>query len=172
MEKVTNRLGFVDEKNKWFSDNYLKYHKLCIHYFIHVFRIDCETANELTQEAFTKALNNLNTFEHEKPFKPWLMAICRNLGIDYFKGIGKKLNASSFSNTFAQDQTDLSEKRILIKQILNSLPERQKEVVEMHYFWELPCEEIGSLLSIPTGTVKSDLYHARKRMLELLKDKV
>ena len=51
---------------------------------------------------------------------------------------------------------------------VKELPEKMRIVVLMHYMEDIPVEEIGRILKIPAGTVKSRLYHAR----EILKKKM
>lgn len=132
---------------------------------MNVMNFDYETACDLCQEAFTRAYKSLATFVLEKPFKPWLMTICRNLAFDHKKEL-KKRNLSLLQQpAFTESSSEAVASRLDLRTAIQSLPERQKEVIEMHYFWDLTCLEIGEILSLPTGTVKSDLFLARKQLL-------
>ena len=66
-----------------------------------------------------------------------------------------------------------AEERRQVQSAVEALPEKYRVVVLLYYMEELPLEQIASLLHIPSGTVKSRLYQARKllrQQLEVLLD--
>jgi len=148
-----------------------RYSGLCLYFFKVRFRYDFETARDLTQEAFMEAFRCLNQFSG-KSFKAWFMAICRNMAIDH-----SRRNKGSPELNFELQESDVSTqgfegpwlRKKMIIDTLNTLPERQREIIEMRYFWDLKCTEIAQIQKIPEGTVKSDLHFARLRLIELLK---
>lgn len=156
-------------KREAFSVIVERYDRLCFHYFIKVMSINFEDAADLTQEAFTRAFKSLHTFSVDRRFKPWLMAICRNLAMDHFSSV-KPAHVNAVANSITIDH---SERTILccdLESAIQKLTQRQQEVLEMHYFWSLTCAEIAEILGMPDGTVKSDLFYARKRLLDLLEE--
>ncbi len=58
----------------------------------------------------------------------------------------------------------IAEQRRKIREEIRSLPDHHRVVVLLHYMQGLGIDEIGKLLSIPPGTVKSRLHQARKRL--------
>lgn len=145
-----------------------RYYRLCVHYLITAMFIDSETAYDLTQETFARAYKSLATFSLDRPFKPWLMRICRNLAIDNLKDKHRKCVGLFENSAQVCDPAHSKAEHLDLRNAIGMLPSRQQEIVEMHYFWALSCNEIGEILSIPPGTVKSDLFLARKRMLTIL----
>ena len=66
-----------------------------------------------------------------------------------------------------------AEERRQVQRAVDDLPEKYRVVVLLYYMEELPLAQIASLLHIPSGTVKSRLYQARKllrQQLEVLLD--
>ena len=66
-----------------------------------------------------------------------------------------------------------AEERRQVQRAVDTLPEKYRVVVLLYYMEELPLAQIASLLHIPSGTVKSRLYQARKllrQQLEVLLD--
>ena len=63
-----------------------------------------------------------------------------------------------------------TEELIVIQQAIYNLPEKQRAVILLAYYEDLPLEEIALILSIPTGTVKSRLHNAMKALKLELKE--
>jgi len=146
-----------------------RYSGLCRYYFLERWRFDPETAKDLTQEVFLKAFRSLGTLVPNSSFKAWLMIITRNLAIDHHRRRDSAPTAELpdvAAPTESLEQTSV--KKLLIKEALGKLPPRQKEVMELRYLWDLTSAEIGKIMNLPEGTVRSDLYYARLRMLELI----
>ncbi len=144
-----------------------KYGRLCVHFFRAQFRLDYETAQDLTQEAFLRVFKSADSFQPERAFKPWLLGICRNIGISHVVSAGrKKILPEPREKSTASFEPEIVQK-ISTEETIRKLPERQAEIVFMRYFWDLNCAEIAQTLSIPVGTVKSELYYARLRLMEL-----
>jgi RNA polymerase sigma-70 factor (ECF subfamily) len=56
----------------------------------------------------------------------------------------------------------------LVREVIDDLPAAHRVVVVLFYLEELPVDEIGQILEIPVGTVKSRLHYARQRLRESL----
>lgn len=61
-----------------------------------------------------------------------------------------------------------AEERRQVQRAVDTLPEKYRVVVLLYYMEELPLAQIASLLHIPSGTVKSRLYQARKLLRQKL----
>lgn len=154
-----------------FSGLVKRYSPLCYYYFQQRCGCDVETAKGMVQEVFMRVFKNLSRLEPDPAFRPWLMRICRNLAIDTQRK--KSRISESLSRKVPDELRTVSPEKIVVKtaiirDALQTLSDRQREIVEMHYFWGLSCSEIAEIMEIPEGTVKSDLYHARLRLGECL----
>ena len=69
-----------------------------------------------------------------------------------------------------QPKTLLPEETLLIQQAIYALPDKQRAVILLAYYEDLPIADIAQILDIPTGTVKSRLHHAMKALKDALKE--
>lgn len=157
-----------------FDHLFNRYSRLCLYYFHRSWHFKPETAQDLTQEVFLKAFRSLHQFQPGSSFKAWLLTISRTIATDHYHRVVRETKAGAgpvdiMPSTGSQEDQFI--KRTLVQKALLALPERQREIIELRYFWELDSSEIGGLMGIPDGTVRSDLHHARHRLMEVLGEK-
>lgn len=136
-----------------------------------------EDAKDLTQETMLKAIRYRTYYTPKTNFKAWVFTIMRNIFINQYR---RKVK----SGTIFDNSTDLyllnnsSEKRDSpynhiangeIQEQLDKLSPEYKEPFEMHYLG-FKYKEIADKLDIPIGTVKSRIFIARKKLMDLLPD--
>jgi RNA polymerase sigma-70 factor (ECF subfamily) len=135
-----------------------------------------DDAEDLTMEAFNKAFSKLEQYTSDFAFSTWLFQIARNNCIDYLRRSKKegsnKANPSETEEGLAAhelanqlpspEQLMINQQEInYLRQIVDTLHPKYKEIVTLYYFNELSCEEIASKLDLPEGTVKVRLFRAR-----------
>jgi RNA polymerase sigma-70 factor (ECF subfamily) len=69
----------------------------------------------------------------------------------------------------AENQMAMHQSIFALHSAIARLPEEMREIIELRHFQDLSYEEIGTVLSLPQGTVMSRLYRARKALREELK---
>ncbi len=145
-----------------------------------------DDAEDLTIEAFGKAFKRLSQYTPSYAFSTWLFKIASNNAIDYLRK--KKLqNNFSIDNQMKGDDGDnysfelksdvLDPEEIVIKkqkvkllrEVVDKLKPRYKDLIQYRYFEELSYEEISVKMEIPIGTVKAQLFRAREFLYEILK---
>ncbi|MBP2019725.1 RNA polymerase sigma-70 factor (ECF subfamily) [Symbiobacterium terraclitae] len=130
---------------------------------------DPHRAEDVVQEAFVRAFRSIDRFDPERPFSPWLTRIvincCRSLRKRDRRWIpyGDMSPAVTMDERFHHAEIHADVWRALIM-----LPERQREILMLRYFHDFAIPEIGQILGVPAGTVKSRLHQARRRLKELL----
>lgn len=139
------------------------------------FTRNIDDAKDLTQETMLKALRYQDYYKPKTNFKAWIFTIMKNTFINQYR-------RKSRSKTIFDDSTDLfllnntTENRdtpynhITDKELnskLETLSEEYKKPFEMHYEG-YKYKEIAEELDIPLGTVKSRIFIARKKMMDLL----
>lgn len=133
---------------------------------------DKEEAEEVAQDAFIKAYQNLNKFEQEAKFSTWLYRIVFNTSISYQrKQKLKKENIENVKYTIAADSPDKNEqddRKRFIKNALNKLSAADQTVITLFYLEELNLEEIGQITGTKSNSVKVKLHRARKKLAEEL----
>ena len=122
---------------------------------------DCEDA---VQEAIIKAYTNLHKLKNEKYFKTWLIRIVIN---ECYRMLKNKTKYQSYDECFnieAPSTTDYSD---LYEAIMKLSPPIKLAVV-LHYIEGYSLKEIGDILKIPVGTVKSRLSKGRNMLKSML----
>ena len=121
---------------------------------------DCEDA---VQEAVTKAYVSVGSLKNEEYFKTWLIRILIN---ECYRILNKKKKIIALDDTPEQAGSDESYSELY--SAIHKLDKRYRIVVVLHYIEGYSTEEIGNILKIPSGTVKSRLSKARKLLKEEL----
>lgn len=155
--------------------------------YFHVLKMvrNHEQVEDIVQEAFMKAFNNLNSYNTNYAFSTWLYRITTNHTIDYLRK--KKLNTTSINEPVKtrdgemeiqisdEAETDRNiirkERKQIIHNAINNLPKKYRKVIEMRHLQELSYQEIAEQLDLPLGTVKAHIFRAREMLYKELKDK-
>ena len=138
-----------------------------------------QDAMDIMQDAYISAFRNLKQIEDPKRLKSWFNCIVANKCKDWLKKKKPQLFSDiptgdddrEFEDTIAdenltfspEESVDYAETKRLMKEILDGLPEDQKLCVLM-YYEELSVSDIADALGCSTGTVKSRLNYARKKI--------
>lgn len=134
-----------------------------------------EDAKDLTQETMLKAITYRNYYTPQTNFKAWVFTIMRNIFINQYRRKVKSgtifdhskdlylLNSSN--DTESNTLSSISEKEV--NKHINQLEYEYKQPFEMH-FQGFKYKEIADQLDIPIGTVKSRIFIARKKLMDLL----
>lgn len=150
---------------------------------------NADDAREVAQDAFMRVYRHLNDFEGQASFSTWLYRIVVNLSIDALRRRhpgrhvelddrtdldgtpgGELLPYRGETNPFARlDQRRLAE---AMQSALDQLPVHHRTVILLREVEGLSYEEIAEAVEIPKGTVMSRLFHARRKMQELLRAKL
>lgn len=142
--------------------------------------------DDLVQECFIKAFSALNSYSADYAFSTWLYKIATNHTIDYLRK--KKLSTLSIDQPIQTrdgeveyELPDLSyrpdrhivedERRHLIQEAIDTLPEKYHRVIVMRHQQEKSYEEIARELDLPLGTVKAHIFRARALLYKYLRDK-
>lgn len=156
--------------------------------YFHILKMikDKEQVNDLVQEAFVKAFDNLNTYSTNYAFSTWLYRIATNHTIDYLRK--KKLKTLSIDEPVKtrdgemrmqlEDESAGTDRNIIRKQrqnivqnAIDDLPPKYRKVIEMRHMEEKSYQEIADVLDLPLGTVKAHIFRARELLYKALKDK-
>jgi RNA polymerase sigma factor (sigma-70 family) len=145
-----------------------------------------DDAEDLTIEAFGKAFKRLSQYTPTYAFSTWLFKIASNNAIDHLRKKKLRNNFSidnqlkgedgdNYSFELKADVLDPEESVIrkqkikLLRDVVDKLKPRYKDLIQYRYFEELSYEEISVKMDIPIGTVKAQLFRAREFLYEILK---
>ncbi len=138
---------------------------------------DFHIAEEITQDTFLKAYQNLATLKKSQSFSSWLYVIATSLCRAWFRKKYRREQLSKDTDTTHPEDATYSEyvlaenerittetQRDVVKKLLAKLGESERTVVTLHYFGDMSCSEIGAFLGVSTNTVKSRLRRAQQRL--------
>ena len=136
-----------------------------------------EEAQDIVSETFVLFFRSIEKFDTKYPIRPWLHRILHNQSTTLFS---KKSRSNDFEEemknnfeTFEPSQEEKVFSNEEIKYLQNAMKEIREEerwILEHYYFQDLSVKEISSLLSVPEGTVKSRLFHARENLADKIKE--
>lgn len=132
-------------------------------------------AEEVAQETFLSAHQNLGSLRDAERFRGWVNRIAFRLALNRQRGMRRRMlrdTAYSTSMPEISDGAKDADERVLLQQLRRSiekLPGKLRRVLQLAVVEEMDAAQIGSLLGIPVGTVRSRLHAARKLLLEAMK---
>lgn len=139
---------------------------------------DMDEARDVAQECFIKVWQKINTYKSHHKFTTWLYKIVINTCLDRLRKKARHNavftpmdNHDDLYNTMLVNPTfEFEEKQLVdfIRMIASKLSTKQHSVFVLHDLEELSQEEISKILRISKGSVKSNLYHARKAIRKVL----
>lgn len=132
---------------------------------------DREEALDVAQEATLRVLSSLERFDAERPLRPWLLRITRNLVHDRWRRRRNRTEVALSEELLAEPENVDPEQRLerlerqrLVWRELAALPEDAREIVVLRDYRDLTYAEIAGVLDVPLGTVMSRLHRARARL--------
>ncbi|WP_299161849.1 sigma-70 family RNA polymerase sigma factor [uncultured Tenacibaculum sp.] len=151
----------------------IKRHQQRLYSFIYSKIQDRDTTEDIFQDTFIKVIRTLKkgSYNEEGKFLPWVMRISHNLIIDYFR---KSNRMPTFNNT---DDFDIfsvlsdgalnAENKIIkdqilsdVKELVEELPEEQKEVLKMRIYNDMSFNEISENTGVSINTALGRMRYA------------
>ncbi len=133
-------------------------------------------AEDLAQEAFVKAFEQIDRFRAGQSFGPWIFRIATNAALDVARRRSKFKEEVIAETAPASRRDDASlparssEIARRIDAAIEELPEMQRVIARLHLVEEFDHAEIAAMTDLTDGTVRSHLSLARKKLREKLAD--
>ena len=131
-------------------------------------------ADDLLQETFIKVYINLHRYSTAYTFGQWVYTIARNTFIDFVRrrqddlSIDERFSSPPSTTPTPEESVINPQQRHQIELCIARLPENYRRLIRMRFFDESSDEEIAVKLSLPLGTVKTQIHRARERMCRLI----
>ena len=153
-----NPMRLIDE----YSDSVYK--------FCHSLTFSKEDAEDLFQETFLRALEQPKKIEAVANRQSFLFSTAMYIWKSWKRKYARRkriapteaLDENAISSTDIEGGYLKQEENIIVRELVEELPEKFKIPTVLYYTLEMSIDEIAETLNIPTGTVKSRLFNARK----------
>jgi RNA polymerase sigma factor (sigma-70 family) len=129
-----------------------------------------DLAEDVAQEVFVIACQDLAKLKRADRFGPWLAGICRNLARRLIRSQGRMTCVSMAFDVQARESDD-SHQLDMLRDALDTLKPGERELIVLRYHDNLPYERIGSVLNISTRAVNSRLIRTKQKLAKHFKQK-
>jgi RNA polymerase sigma-70 factor (ECF subfamily) len=159
-------------------------HKNKVFAYISLYIRDQALAEDIFQDTFLKVIQSVKSgkYSDNGKFLSWVMRIAHNLIIDHFRRI-KQMNTISNDNyesdlfnskRFAEDniEDDIIKRQIHkdVRNMINNLPEDQREVVILRHYADLSFKEIADITGVSINTALGRMRYALINMRKIMED--
>jgi RNA polymerase sigma-70 factor (ECF subfamily) len=136
-----------------------------------------EDASDLLQKAFVKAFTGLRSFERRSSFKTWLYQIAINLAKNVYRDRARIEQTSIDDVVIKRNPRTLenlikNESRLLLRQALAGLPEKQRLTLMLRIQDEKKFQEIADIMKCSVGTSKANYHHAVQKLKKMMGGKI
>ncbi len=134
---------------------------------------DPHESQDIAQKVFVQAWGRLDELLGHENQGGWFRLSARNLSINHVKRHTWRFlplgDRSDPADTGSERCDWLFDTREQLKHALDSLPRAQRAVIALHYYEDLPYEEVAESLGCTVAKVKTDLFRARARLKDKLR---
>lgn len=132
-----------------------------------------EDAEEIVQDAFVKAYQNMETFRNKSKFSTWLYRIVFNAAVSRTRK--KRLESSDLDSYVVDNYTtdeikenvnkfDIEERKKLANRLIDELPPLEFTLINLFYREECSIEEVSEVTGLTASNVKVKLHRIRKKL--------
>ena len=133
---------------------------------------DRHGAEEAVQDVFVRLWERLGSFRGESAFSSWLHRLAINTVLQTMRSTRRRearvMTSDDAELEDAPIRTLAVEERIDLEDAIARLPQQVRTVVVLHDIEGFTHEEIALMMSVPPGTIRSQLSRARKTLLQWL----
>ena len=171
-----------------FRDLVEKYQKLVAHI---VFRLVShpDDREEICHEIFIKVYQNLAGFKFQSKLSTWIGRIAYNTTINYLRKekiplyedikpvehtdddieyYGTVLKSFQSADPTPAEALELHDQKAMIHEQLEKLPALYRTILTLYHLEQMSYQEVGTIMDLPEGTVKSYLFRGRKKLKDIL----
>jgi len=133
-------------------------------------------AEDVAQEAFLRAYQKFRSLRESENFRAWVNRIAFRLALNRQRGQRRRLTRETAWHGAGTRETvdgaSIADHHVLLVRLRNeieNLPEKLRRVLQLSTAEDMDTADVGMVLGIPAGTVRSRLHTARKLLLEAMK---
>lgn len=157
-----------------------RYHDKILFYLWHLVGSK-EEAEDILQDVLVKVYKSMDQFDNRKHFSSWIYRIAHNEAINHLKKRNRcrsiswedivstkdRLSASGHEDS-PQEDWIRKERRTEVREALQELPPKYREVLLFRYYFEKSYDEIAEIIEKPRSTVGTLISRAKRRLVEIM----
>jgi len=124
---------------------------------------DAEEAHDLAQEIFVKLYRNLGRYDSDRPFEPWFWKLAANTTINYRRRRVPVPAEPDDEAAVVDESTAVAHDPTLVDALAQLDPGYRLPIL-LHYYADLPLDQVAQTLSLSVAAVKSRLHRARAQL--------
>ena len=130
-----------------------------------------QDAEDATQETLVRALRGLDGWDRERPLLPWLLTIATNrCRTALSQRVRRPVPSDALAETEdSDDRSPAAELGEELELALAALRPEYQHCFRLFYLQDRNCVDIGELMGVPEGTIKTWLHRARREMMDRLR---
>jgi RNA polymerase sigma-70 factor, ECF subfamily len=125
-------------------------------------------ADDVTQDAFVRAFRFMRRYRAESKFSTWLFSIARNCAMDELRRSARRARLASRVESEMQPHGRSEQTQVEVRELLAHLPLALREPVVLIDMFGMSYREVGIVMRLPEGTVKSRVHRAREQLAKQL----
>lgn len=151
-----------------FRELHARYYRRITH-FVRAVTYCSDLVDEVANDTLWVVWQCAARFRGESKVSTWILGITRNLSVKAIRAVRRNRNdVSDAPEEQAYEPSSQPEVTEWVDAGLARLPSEQRTVLEMFYGLDQSCEEISQALNCPLNTVKTRMFHGRRKLRELL----
>ncbi len=135
-----------------------------------------DEARDVVQQTLLHMHRARRDFRADSKLRPWLFTIALNLVREFYRRRGRRreqpleIDGYSPAEPRVQPATPIEDRQRVerVRRALAQLPENQREVIELHWFSELPYEEISAILGASVAAVRVRAHRGYEKLRKIL----
>ena len=155
-----------------FRTLYLEHGRRAQGFFMRMMGYDVQLARDMVQDLFTRIWEHRDTFKADASFTTWMFSIAYNMCKNEYRHreivqtYQEHIMATTTDIASDADTLEQKQRRQMLAEAINALPENQKPLFLLRYDEELTVPEIARITMLPEGTVKTRLLTALRNVKE------
>jgi len=159
--------------------SFIEQYKRLVSHIVYRMLDNNEDREDICQEVFIKAIKNINKFKFQSKLSAWIGRITVNSCINH----KRKLNIPTYNNVDSEDTTleglttsqwtpeihiERSDISVRLETAISMLPDTYRTIITLFHVDEMSYIQIGEIMDLPEGTVKSYLFRGRSKLKSIL----
>jgi RNA polymerase sigma-70 factor, ECF subfamily len=158
---------------KAFNSLYKRYQDKLLYYFYRMLGNDRTLAQDLLQEIFFKIIEKPHLFDPKRKFSTWVYSVAHNMCKNEYRSqaVRKIMVKGQNADNYYENASKHCDNDQIVDAVFKELElfdESHRTAFLLKYREGLAIEEIGEVLGLPAGTVKSRLFYTKKKLQEVL----